>query len=99
MGDVADRSGLPAGQVLGPGSVELLVDPPLFRCLAQFLILHDRHDHRYHLATAVNYVAQVSPAGNSLMRLVVRTWTDSRSPRRDGSADQCVWLRRIILMA
>jgi len=41
MGDIADCAGFLAGQVAGPGGVELLVDPLLLRCLTQLLIVSD----------------------------------------------------------
>ena len=60
MGDVADGPGLAAGQGLGPGSVELLVDPLLFRRLTQLLVFRDGHDHRHHLAAVVDHVMGVT---------------------------------------
>src|SRR6516162_9713177 len=60
MRHVADRPGLTARQVPGPGSVELLVDLLLMHRLAQLLVLPDGHDHRYHLAAMVNHIVGVT---------------------------------------
>src|ERR1035441_6771394 len=60
MGDVADRPSVPADQVLGPGSVELLVDPLLFRCLTQLPVLRDGHHYRYHRAPMMDNVVGVT---------------------------------------
>ena len=60
MRHVADRSGLTAGQVPGPGSIELLVDLLLLHRLAQLLVLPDGHDDRYHLAAMVNDIVGVT---------------------------------------
>jgi hypothetical protein len=76
MRHVADRPGLTAGQVPGPGSTELLVDLLLLHRLAQLPVLLDGHGHRYHLTALADYVV-VSPAGSSLMAVMVTMWTDS----------------------
>ncbi len=47
MRDVADGSRVAAGEVLGPCSAEILVDPLLFRCPTQLLVLRDGQHHRY----------------------------------------------------
>ena len=60
MRHVADRPGLTAGQVPGPGSVELLVDLLLLHRLAQLLVLPDGHDHRYHLAAMTDHIVGVT---------------------------------------
>ena len=60
MRHVADRPGLTAGQVHGPGSIELLIDLLLLHRLAQLLVLPDGHDHRYHLAAMVDHIAGVA---------------------------------------
>ena len=57
---VADRPGLTAGQVPGPGSVELLVDLLLVHRLAQLLVLLDGHHHRHHLAAMTNHLVGVT---------------------------------------
>lgn len=82
MGDVADRAGRLAGEVLGPGRVEVLVDPLLVGCLAQLLVLRDGH-HRYHRATAMDDVVGVT-AGSSLMKAMVTTRTGGRAPQHGG---------------
>ena len=87
MGDIADRPSVTAGKVLGPGRVELLVDPLLFGCLAQLLVLRDRHHHCYHRAPMMNNVV-VSLAGSSLMKVMVTTRTDSRAPQHGGPDGQ-----------
>jgi hypothetical protein len=84
MGDVADRPSVPADQVLGPGSVELLVDPLLFHCLTQLPVLRDGHHYRYHRAPMMDNVAVQSLAGSSLMKVMVTTWTGSRAPQHGG---------------
>jgi hypothetical protein len=56
MGDIADRSGLLAGQVAGASSVELLVDPLLRQRLAQLLVLRDGYNNRNDLAAVVDHV-------------------------------------------
>jgi len=60
MRHVADRPGLTAGQVPGPGSVELLVDLLLVHRLAQLLVLLDGHHHRHHLTAMTNHVVGVT---------------------------------------
>jgi len=76
----------PGGQVFGPGRVELVVDLLFLRCLLQLLVFPDGHDRRYHLAVAADHVV-VSPAGNSLMKVIVTTPIDSRAPQHGGPAD------------
>src|ERR1039457_4583966 len=56
----ADLPGLPAGQVPGPGSVELLVDLLFLHRLAQLPVLLDRHDHRYHVTAMTDHVVGVT---------------------------------------
>jgi hypothetical protein len=60
MRHVADRPGLTAGQVPGPGSVELLVDLLLLHRLAQLPVLLDGHHHGHHLAALTNHVVGVT---------------------------------------
>src|SRR6516165_4422340 len=60
MRHVADPAGLTAGQVPGPGSIELLVDLLLLHRLAQLLVLPDGHDHRYHLPAMVDHIVGVT---------------------------------------
>jgi len=60
MRHVADRAGLTARQVPGPGSVELLVDLLLLHRLAQLPVLLDGHYHRHHLAAMANHVVGVT---------------------------------------
>jgi hypothetical protein len=59
----ATRSGSPgltAGQVPGPGRIELLVDMLLLHRVAQLPVLLDGHNHRYHLAPMVDHVMGVA---------------------------------------
>src|SRR5512146_2715924 len=60
MRHVADRPGLTAGQVPGPGSTELLVNLLLLHHLAQLPVLLDGHGHRYHLTATTNHVGGVA---------------------------------------
>ena len=57
--DIPDRL-LGRAEVLGPGSVELFVDPLLFRCLTQLLVLRNGHHHRYHRAPMMDNVVGVT---------------------------------------
>ena len=60
MRHVADLPGLTAGQVLGLGSVELLIDLLLLHRLAQLPVLLDGHDHRHHLTAITDHVMGVT---------------------------------------
>ena len=83
MGDIPDRPGLLAGQVPGPSSVELLVDP-LFQSLAQLLIFSDGHDNRNDLTTVADNFVGV--AGGQLAHEVhandVSRQSDARTRQR-----------------
>src|SRR6476661_7632275 len=60
MRHAADRPGLTAGKVPGPGSIELLVDLLLVHRLAQLLVLLDGHHHRHHLTALTNHIVGVT---------------------------------------
>src|SRR6266496_5893589 len=98
MRHVADRPGLTAGQVSGPGSVELLIDLLLLHRLAQLPVLLDGHHHRHHLAALTNHVVGVTGGqfaheghGNEVDR------QHDVTTRRRGARQFCGWARSFSL--